>query len=801
MSVRPFRFPLQLLLCLGGMFLAPSLLAQALPGWELVWSDEFTQADGTAPDSSKWGYDIGRGSNGWGNQELQYYTSRTENARIENNELVIEVRQESNYANSGANYTSARLLTENKFDHQYGRFEARVKVPSGSGIWPAFWMLGNDFRTAGWPFCGEIDIMEFVGRKPQEIFGTIHGPGYAGGESYSGIYDFGTAVPDDYHVYAVEWEEDLIRWYVDGILYHTAKPSDIAPDPWVFDHAFFMILNVAVGGNFGGTLDPNLTFPRRMQVDYVRVYTPAGDGNKLRNSGLENGNLNDWTPFSPGGANDPGAFVESTDSTYYNGGNGGGDPVLTHSGTYVAKVFGDFSGAENFNGMYQEVTVEPGSLWNAGGFALTHPQDLMTGTNTAWMEVTFRDNADNILSLYRSEVLDSGSVSPGNWMTLSVNQKLNPNDFSLEATNSELEAPPGATKARVQVVLRQGDNFDGGSMYFDDLSFREVIVTDFDPAFELGTVVTWAREDVSSRYQVQESENAIDWIDSGDPIEGTNPGTFFTTSPSMHYRVIESTLSSTGNGISNPGFELSGPAEHPGTGALDWSMAGAEDTDPSNGSVSISAASSSEAFSPRSGSRMLVIESSTPPAPASVIAPYSDLRSTFIPVKENAAYELKFFAAHVEKTGGANPQTNIRYFDSASNFLGESGFQSFSSLGSDWTEVTHPFTTISGTAFVEVSWIQALGAGNGWKWVTLIDDVELLTDSLPGSDNVVTATVADGYRISWNTTLGRTYQVTSGDDLIDFSTVDGDYAGTGLRMQHAGPIDGDRRFYRIKETE
>ena len=454
-----------------GMFQVP-LSGQELPGWNLVWSDEFTQADGTAPDSSKWSYDIGRGSNGWGNAELQYYTSRTDNARIENNQLVIEVREENNYADSGADYTSARLLTQGKWDWTYGRFEARIKVPSGSGLWPACWMMGANLDTVGWPFCGEIDIMEFVGRLPQEIFGTIHGPGYAGGESFGNIYEFGADVADDYHVYVVEWEENLIRWYVDGVLYHTAEPDDVAPSDWVFDQAQFMLLNVAVGGNFGGTLDPAVTFPKQMLVDYVRVYAAEGDGSVLANPGLESGNLRGWTPYDAAGVNDPGAFVESTSFTYYNGGTGGGDNVLTHSGTYVAKVFGDFSGSENYNGFYQELTVAPGTIWSADGFALTHPQDLMAGSNTAWLEVSFRNSDGDILSLYRSDVLTSSSVTPGAWINLEVNQQLDLNTFRPIGSTSEMEAPVGTTTARIQTVFRQ-EEFDGGSMYFDDLRFRE----------------------------------------------------------------------------------------------------------------------------------------------------------------------------------------------------------------------------------------------------------------------------------------------------------------------------------------
>lgn len=258
--------------------------------WTLVWSDEFTGNDPalptqdgkTLPDPAKWGYD--RGGWGWGNSELQFYTNPLSpdfdptNAWLENGQLVIEVRDDSGRNGNpdlffGNDYTSARLLTKGKFDQRYGRFEARIKVPTGgSGLWPAFWMLGADFPEVSWPFCGEIDIMEYVSRLPNEVFGTIHGPGYSGGASFGNILDLGEPVVNDYHMYAVEWDPGEIRWYLDGQLYHTATPADISPNQWVFDHAFFMILNVAIGGNFGGSLDPNLSFPTSMYVDYVRVY-------------------------------------------------------------------------------------------------------------------------------------------------------------------------------------------------------------------------------------------------------------------------------------------------------------------------------------------------------------------------------------------------------------------------------------------------------------------------------------------------------------------------------------------------
>ena len=255
-------------------------------GWRLAWSDEFNRRAGTPPDPAFWTHEVGDGSvngiPGWGNSELQYYTDSTANAAHDGRgNLNITVREAG--AQSGltcyygpCEYTSARLLTQHKLEFGYGRVEARVKVPGGAGLWPAFWSLGNDIAQVGWPQTGEIDIMEYVGRDPNTVFGTIHGPGYSGGESYGNVYRFDGPVPDAYHTYAIEWQPDLIVWYVDGIAYHRATPADVAPNQWVFDHPFFLLLNVAVGGNFGGPVGPDAVFPATMQVDYVRVYT-AGD--------------------------------------------------------------------------------------------------------------------------------------------------------------------------------------------------------------------------------------------------------------------------------------------------------------------------------------------------------------------------------------------------------------------------------------------------------------------------------------------------------------------------------------------
>ena len=243
--------------------------------WVLTWSDEFDGADGSAPDPKKWTVETGGGS--WGNNELEYYTARRTNSRVEKGNLVIEARQEKFTGPDGVTreYTSARLKTAKLFTQKYGKFEARIRIPKGQGMWPAFWMLGDDISTVGWPACGEIDIMENVGFEPGKIHGTIHGPGYSGGKSLGAPYVVpGGDVADDFHVFAVEWEPKEIRFYVDGQLYETRTPADLpAGTRWVYDHPFFLILNVAVGGGWPGNPDASTKFPQEMLVDYVRVYS------------------------------------------------------------------------------------------------------------------------------------------------------------------------------------------------------------------------------------------------------------------------------------------------------------------------------------------------------------------------------------------------------------------------------------------------------------------------------------------------------------------------------------------------
>jgi beta-glucanase (GH16 family) len=245
--------------------------------WRLVWSDEFSGADGSSPDSSKWTYDLG--GKGWGNQELESYTNRKENARIEKGNLVITALKESYTGADGLtrDYTSARLKTLGLFAQTYGRFEARIKIPAGQGMWPAFWMLGEDISSAGWPKCGEIDIMENVGKEPGTVHGSLHGPSTERPTSdLTSIFSLpvGQNFADDFHLYAVEWDPEIVRFYVDSNLYASFQSSQWpAGGKWVFDHPFFIILNLAVGGNWPGSPDASTKFPQSMLVDYVRVYT------------------------------------------------------------------------------------------------------------------------------------------------------------------------------------------------------------------------------------------------------------------------------------------------------------------------------------------------------------------------------------------------------------------------------------------------------------------------------------------------------------------------------------------------
>jgi beta-glucanase (GH16 family) len=239
-------------------------LGEEREGWTLVWQEAF---DGESIDAENWKFDIG--GSGWGNNEWQFYTDRPENVRLENEMLVIEAREEKFVSR---NYTSGRIKTQDLRAFTYGRIEARMKLPYGPGIWPAFWMLGDDIATTPWPRCGEIDIMEHIGRQPTHVYGTVHGPGYSGSGGVGHYKTFPSGVlSDEFHVFAIEWEPEEIRWYVDDEQFFQLTPKSV-PGDWVYDHPFFIIINLAVGGNWPGYPDESTVFPQYLMVDYVRVY-------------------------------------------------------------------------------------------------------------------------------------------------------------------------------------------------------------------------------------------------------------------------------------------------------------------------------------------------------------------------------------------------------------------------------------------------------------------------------------------------------------------------------------------------
>jgi beta-glucanase (GH16 family) len=237
--------------------------------WNLVWQDEFDGPAGTRPDPAKWRHDVGGG--GWGNEQLEFDTDRAENAALDGQGRLAIVARREDY--NGRQYTSARINTAGNFERAYGRFEARLKLPRGQGIWPAFWVLGADVGSVGWPGCGEIDIMEYRGQAPRWIRGSLHGPGYSGGANHGREEDVGVDLSLDFHTFAIEWDPGRVVFKVDEEPYFTATPADLPEGTdWVYDHPFFIILNVAVGGHYVGSPDDSTVFPQTMLVDHVRVY-------------------------------------------------------------------------------------------------------------------------------------------------------------------------------------------------------------------------------------------------------------------------------------------------------------------------------------------------------------------------------------------------------------------------------------------------------------------------------------------------------------------------------------------------
>jgi beta-glucanase (GH16 family) len=240
---------------------------------QLVWSDEFDGPAGSPPDLSSWGFELGDGSAdgnpGWGNAELQWYTDNAANVSQDGRgNLAVTACTDAERG-----YTSARLVTKGKMTFRYGRIETRARVPRGAGLWSAVWALGANIDEAPWPRCGEIDVMEHVGKDGRRVFGTVHGPGYAGAAGVGGGVYLTEDPTDGFHVFAAEWTARRIEWSVDDHIYHAVTPHDV-PGAWVFDHPAYLLVNLAVGGTLAGPVDADMTFPRELLLDYLRVYTP-----------------------------------------------------------------------------------------------------------------------------------------------------------------------------------------------------------------------------------------------------------------------------------------------------------------------------------------------------------------------------------------------------------------------------------------------------------------------------------------------------------------------------------------------
>jgi len=244
----------------------------AQPKWRLIWHDEFDGPAGAPPDPTLWVTETG--GNGWGNHELEDYTKDPDNASLDGDGHLVIIA----IAKPNGGYTSGRLKTQGLFQVTYGKIEARMQIPYGQGMWPAFWMLGDDCGRKGWPACGEIDIMENIGKEPFTVHGTVHGPGYSGKRGIGGTATLtnGRILADDFHVFGIIWEPDRIQFLLDDDPYFQVTPSSLpAGAHWSYDHPFYLLLNLAVGGDWPGPPDATTEFPQRLVVDYVRVYADA----------------------------------------------------------------------------------------------------------------------------------------------------------------------------------------------------------------------------------------------------------------------------------------------------------------------------------------------------------------------------------------------------------------------------------------------------------------------------------------------------------------------------------------------
>ena len=390
---------------LGCGVTAMAMGAHAAPG-DAVWLptlvDDFDGPAGTLPDASVW--NIETGGNGWGNNELQTYTTSPDNVSLDGQgNLAITAREGWTQGTDGIwrQYTSARITTQGNFSQTYGRFEARLDIPVGQGVWPAFWMLGEDIASQGWPLAGEIDIMENIGSVPGTVHGTIHGPGYAGGDGIGASYNHpgGQAFGQTFHTFAVEWTPGRIDWFVDGNLFQTLTPNDLGGDNWVFDDDFFLLLNVAVGGNWPGAPDGSTSFPQQMLVDYVAVYERAVETRTQLQSGQFNQNNDAWLLESN-------SYIQTHDP-----GAGPSQIALNGEGDAALKLFGSFDNASPETQTLQSfMAVAEGQTHLFSAAVRTNSDDSIADTsNRLELFVAFYDGYNRWLGEQRIVALDSGS--------------------------------------------------------------------------------------------------------------------------------------------------------------------------------------------------------------------------------------------------------------------------------------------------------------------------------------------------------------------------------------------------------
>ncbi|MBM7555693.1 carbohydrate binding domain-containing protein [Halanaerobacter jeridensis] len=405
--------------------------------WELVWKDEF---NGEEVNEEKWTFEVGNGHKqgipGWGNAELQYYTDG-ENAKIEDGKLVITAREEQVSDSYGSyDYTSTRMITQNKFSKAYGKFEIRAKMPEGQGIWPAIWMLGSDIGEVGWPKCGEIDIMEYIGDSPSKVHGTVHGP-VSGGAGIGSTYKLpdGEKFSEEFHTFMMEWDEDEVEFYVDDTLFHVVNKDEVGDKEWVYDHPHFLILNLAVGGHWPGNPDETTEFPQTMEVDYIRVYEDTNSEDITGEEKWDSEYEEEWKEakkqkennlsinevvngdFANDIANDP---SNKRDNWYVWAGEGG--KISSHSvENGEAKINVADIGNKSWNAQFNQwLKLEPGTTYEVSFEAraekardinvkLLHPKDytvygdgvkeLSSGMESYSMQVTIPEDSDDIVNL------------------------------------------------------------------------------------------------------------------------------------------------------------------------------------------------------------------------------------------------------------------------------------------------------------------------------------------------------------------------------------------------------------------